>query len=166
MTGAVEPHFCDQFLAEAEAAINAARDAALAAARLHARAELARHMRTTANKVRDRPREEAIAFVVEEWMKAWGLDQAAYPGLTGEMRRFTAAFCADQGLKQAVEDLDAAFHAAGLDLGDQMAWRSTCAHRWWLMVNPAPAETPAQAAVPAHDSTKAIWESGCAVKCR
>jgi hypothetical protein len=166
VTGAVEPHFCDQFLAEAEAAINAARDAALAAARLHARAELARHMRTTANKVRDRPREEAIAFVVEEWMKAWGLDQAAYPGLTEEMRRFTAAFCADEGLKQAVADLDAAFRVAGLDLGDQMAWRSTCAHRWWLMVNPAPAETPAQAAVPAHDSTKAIWESGCAVKCR
>ncbi|MFY7963232.1 MAG: hypothetical protein ACOVVK_24380 [Elsteraceae bacterium] len=160
------PHFCEALLAEAEAAIAVAREAALTAARLHARAELARHMRATADKVRDRPRAEAVAFVVDEWMKAWGLDQTAYPSLTEEMRRFTAAFCADEGLKQAMADLDAAFHAAGLDLGDQMAWRSTCAHRWWLMVNPAPAGAPAQPAVPAHDSARAIWESGCAAKCR
>lgn len=166
MNGAAPPHFCDQYLAEAEEAIVQASAAALAAARQHARAELARHMRTTADKVRDRPRDEAVAFVVDEWMKAWGLDRASYPGLTEEMRRFTAAFCADEGLRQAVEDLDAAFQAAGLDLGDQMAWRSTCAHRWWLMVNPAPAEVPAQPAVPPYDSSKPIWEIGCAVKCR
>lgn len=166
MTKADDSHFCETVQAEAEAAIAAARAAALSAARLHARAELARHMRSTADKVRDRPREEAVAFVVDEWMKAWGLDQTAYPGLTEEMRRFTAAFCADDGLKQAMEALDSAFFAAGLDLGDQMAWRSTCAHRWWLMVNPAPAAIPAQAAVPDYDSSRPIWEIGCAVKCR
>jgi hypothetical protein len=159
-------HYVDQLLAEADAAVRETREMALKAARLHARAELMRHMRVTAAKVRDRPRNEAVEFVVAEWMKAWGLDARAYPALGAEMRRFTAAICAETGLEGALSSLDAAFAAQGMDLGDQMAWRSTCAHRWWLMVNPAPAGVPPHPAVPAHEAGSLIWDAGCAAKCR
>ena len=159
-------HYVDRLLAEADAALVKTRETALQAARLHARAELMRHMRLTAAKVRDRPREEAVEFVVGEWMAAWGLDKTGYLALAAEMRRFTASICADSDLAGALSRLDAGFAAEGMDLGDQMAWRSTCAHRWWLMVNPAPAGVSAQPAVPAHETGSAIWDAGCAAKCR
>ncbi len=159
-------HYVDQLLAEADAAIAAMRSTALTAVKLHARAELMRHMRTTAAKVRERPRDEAVAFVTKEWMAAWGIAESAYPGLGDEMRRFTSAFCADSGLAEAVAALEAAFAEAGLDLADQMAWRSTCAHGWWGLVQPAPDDVARPAGVPVLTPGRPFWEAGCAAKCR
>ena len=65
------PHLVEELRAEAEAAIAAMREAALAARHLHARAELMRHMLTTARKVKDRPKADAVETVVREWMDAW-----------------------------------------------------------------------------------------------
>ena len=159
-------HPVDELLAEADSAIEDMRAASRKAARLHARAELMRHMRTTAAKVKDHPRDEAVAFVVQEWMAAWGLKDRAYPSLELEMRRFTMAFCADNQITAAIQALEAAFTAAGLDLADQMMWRSACAHRWWLLVNPAPESLITPASVPVLDVTREFWQTGCAAKCQ
>jgi len=159
-------HPVDELLAEAEAAMAEMRAAALKAVKLHARAELMRHMRATAAKVRGRPRDEAVAFVVHEWMAAWGIQESAYPGLEQEMRRFTAAFCADDQIAPAIHALEVAFVAVGLDLADQMTWRSTCAHRWWLLINPAPEDMTTPAAVPDLDESRPFWETTCTPKCR
>ena len=55
---------------EAERAILAMQTAALAARQLHARAELMRHMLTTARKVAGKPKAEAIETVVAVLAKA------------------------------------------------------------------------------------------------
>ena len=88
------PHIVDQLQAEAATAIAAMRDAALFARRLHARAELLRHMQQTAVKLADQPPEQAIERVVREWMQAWHIDTERYVELLGDARRFAAAFCA------------------------------------------------------------------------
>jgi hypothetical protein len=48
-------HVVDQMSQEAERAIERMREAALEARHLHARSELARHMRSTAQKMAARP---------------------------------------------------------------------------------------------------------------
>ena len=58
------PHIVDQLQAEAATAIKVMRDAALTARRLHARAELLRHMHQTAAKLADQPPEQAIERVM------------------------------------------------------------------------------------------------------
>jgi len=158
--------YVDHLLAEADLAIAEMRRAARRPAPQHPPAPVAPPQRPPRAKVRDRPRDEAVAFVVGEWMAAWGLDSAAYPGLGEEMRRFTAAFCAESGVEEAVHALEAAFAAAGLDLADQMSWRSTCAHGWWRVVNPAPADAPPRPAIPPLSPGRPFWEAGCAEKCR
>ena len=64
-------HFVEELQLEAERAILAMQTAALAARQLHARAELMRHMLTTARKVAGKPKAEAVETVVREWMDAY-----------------------------------------------------------------------------------------------
>jgi len=168
--------FVDELQAEAQAAIVRMREAALEARRLHARAELLRHMRTTARKVKDQPREAAVAQVVREWLQAWGMSEGALAGCEAEMRAFTGAFCAeaeqpagasDRGLREATAALDAALEARGANLADEMAWRSECTHGWWELVSPTPARLrPSGRALPKPGSDQPFWEAGCAPRCR
>ena len=85
-------HFVEELRLEAERAILAMQTAALAARQLHARAELMRHMLTTARKVADKPKAEAVETVVREWMEAWNLRRGDWPHIAREMEAFTAAF--------------------------------------------------------------------------
>lgn len=171
------PHFVDDLQEDAHAAIAAMRVAALHARSTHARAELMRHMLTTAEKVRHLPRDEAVTKVTGEWMQAWHLPADAYPELAREMRAFTVAFCAyaetrsdaaDADLRKAVAALDAALHAAGTSLADQMAWRSECAHGWWEAVVPTPADLPGRIerpGIPKPVPGRPFWDTGCAPHC-
>src|SRR5690606_18352016 len=114
----------------------------------HARAELIRHMRTTAAKNKAKPRAEAVELVVEEWMEAWYLPRHEWPQLAREMELFTESFydyvndpsdANDAKVREATAALDVALAAEGTSISDQMAWRSMCAHGWWHIVEPVPA---------------------------
>lgn len=168
--------YVDELQAEAHAAMATMREAALVARRAHARAELVRHMRTTARKVRDHPREAAVAQVVREWMQAWGVADGALAGCEPEMRAFTAAFCAetdrpgessDHLLRRTTAALEGALLKHGTTLADLMAWRSECAHGWWELVDPTPAGrgTPGRR-LPKPNACEPFWTAGCAEHCR
>jgi hypothetical protein len=157
-------HPVDAHLAAAQDAIAAMRAAALAARAAHARAELLRHMRTTAAKMRGLDVDTAAERVRGEWMKAWRLDAGGYPALGAAIRAFAAAFCRDAGtsddatrlaIAATLETLEAGFVAAGTTLADQMAFRSECAHGWWASVVPKP-----------ESGLAPFWESGCPPHCR
>jgi hypothetical protein len=89
------PDVVDEMQLAALAAIAAMQEAAIRARASHARAELMRHMRTTAAKLSQRPLAEAAELVAREWMKAWHLAGDAYAALAGDVSRFTLAFCYD-----------------------------------------------------------------------
>jgi hypothetical protein len=157
--------------AEAEQRIAAMRAACEAARIAHARAELARHMLTTARKNLGRPRAEAIAAVVEEWLFAWALTRAEVPGIAAAMDAVTDAFCAhaeapkpatDAALRAAWDGLEAACAAEGATLADRMAWRSMCAHGWWADVAPAP---PGQGRADRAWPAEPFWTKGCPPEC-
>lgn len=172
------PDLIDDLQGEAEEAIAAMREAALHARALHARAELLRHMRTTAAKVAGRDRDEAVAFVVREWMAAWAMDDATAPEIRRDMEWFTRAICAagdepgpstDAELRASLAALEAACDRVDVSLADQMAWRSECAHGWWELVRPTPADLPGRKprpSVPAHRAGTPFWDAGCAPHCR
>jgi hypothetical protein len=163
-------HLVEEEQQRAAAAIAAMRAAAEAARETHARAELMRHMRTTAAKNRDRPRDEAMRAVVDEWLQAWALERATWPHV-GAMEALTCAFldyvaapsdASDRAVRAAVDAIAHAFAAAGKPLADQMAWRSMCAHGWWAQVRPAPAgQGRGDRAWPARP----FWEEGCLPEC-
>lgn len=171
------PGFIDEMQDAARRAIDFMRDSALAARDLHARAELLRHMRTTALKVADRPRAEAVAFVVREWMAAWRLEPDADPALNRDLVAFTDAVCSyverpgeaeDTAVRQATAALDAAFGRRGSSLADEMAWRSECAHGWWELVRPMPADLPGGSAEPRGPRPgpgRPFWTAGAADHC-
>jgi hypothetical protein len=171
-------HVVDDMLGEAAQAIEAMREAALNARRLHARAELMRHMRTTAAKMRARPLDEAAALVAGEWMKAWHIDGAVYAAIAEPVARFTRAFCVDANastkttqreIADAISDVEAALGSQGTSIADQMAWRSECAHGWWELVMPTPADLPhraERAGMPRYQPGTPFWDAGCAPHCR
>jgi hypothetical protein len=164
------PQFVDELKAEADAAIAAMRAAALHARELHARAELMRHMKMTAAKVKDRPRDEAVRAVVDEWLFAWKLDRASFPHVAA-MEALTEAFydyvrdpsqANDSAVRRACAVIEAAFAATDTSLADRMAWRSMCAHGWWGQVKPP----PAGAGRPDRDwPDRPFWEHGCLPEC-
>ena len=165
-------HVAEEMRRDADEAIRAMQDAARHARTLHARAELMRHMLTTAAKLRDQP--DAVPGVVREWMAAWALDAEAWPSLASAMRAFTEATCryeadpsdaTDAGWRAAVRVLDDALAAHGLTLADQMAWRSECAHGWWHAVAPPPADLPVRPSVPKVALDAPFWAAGCAPHC-
>ena len=162
----------DEMRDAAAAAIQTMQDACRHARTLHARVELMRHMLTTAAKLRGRP--DAVPGVVGEWMAAWALDPAAWPSLATEMRRFTEAVCAyeadpddatDAGWRAALKGLDDALATHGLNLADQMAWRSECAHGWWAAVEPLPPGVSSRPTVPIVNPGEPFWMAGCAPHC-
>ena len=170
-------HFVESLQAEAEAAIARMREAALDARRLHARAELMRHMLTTAAKNRGRPRDEAVANVLREWTQAWG--QTGDDCVAArEMQALTEAFhdyaeapteAHDARIRAACDRLDAAFVRQGSSLADEMAFRSQCAHGWREQVTPTPADLPGakpRPAIPAPNPREPFWTAGCPDFCR
>lgn len=169
------PHIVDDMQAAAAKAIEAMSEVAMVARGMHARAELMRHMRLTAQKVVDRPLDEAVRLVVEEWMQAWGLVGDAYRDLAEPLRRFTEAFCRDArapsdgsgtAIAQALSDLETAFGRVGTTLSDEMAFRSGCAHGWWEMVVPVPDRVRRERpGVPRWQTGKAFWQTGAAPHC-
>lgn len=169
-------HPVDEMQAEAQAAIMRMKEAAAAARHLHARAELMRHMRTTAGKVSARPLEEAAALVAREWMKAWSLDADAYPELAQDISFFTTAFCADArgttpeaqaAIRSALDGLEAGFLRIGTSLSDQMAFRSECAHGWWQSIVPLPVELRAadRREIPRPGADQPFWGAGAQSHC-
>ena len=172
------PHFFEALQQEAAEAIAQMQEAALRARHAHARAELMRHMLTTARKVKDKPKAEAVETVVREWMDAWNLGRSDWPHIAREMESFTEAFHDyandpsdenDTRLRETCAALDAVLEQEGTSISDQMAFRSQCAHGWWEQVKPVPADLPGRKprpSVPALESGKAFWEAGCAEFCR
>jgi len=166
-------HFVEDLQQQADAAIVRMRAAAREARHAHARAELMRHMLTTARKMQDAPRPQAIDKVVSEWMDAWHLDRTEWGHVAQEMEAFTAAFLdycrdssddADTRLRTSCALLDAALARQSTTISDQMAWRSQCAHRWWELVVPTPADLPGakpRPDMPALDTAAPFWASGC-----
>lgn len=171
-------HFVEDLRAQADEAVATMKEAALAARHAHARAELMRHMLTTALKAKDKPKGEAVDMVVAEWMAAWYLDRNEWPHIAREMEAFTAAFYDyahaptdenDAALRKACAALDAALAAEGTTISDQMAWRSQCAHGWWEAVKPVPADLPGRKerpSVPPLPAAAPFWEAGCADFCQ
>ena len=171
------PHFVEQLQAEATQAMATMRAAAIAARHIHARAELMRHMRTTANKFMHKPKAEAVEAVVAEWMEAWHLPRSQWPHIAREMERFTEAFhdyahdpgdAADAAVRAGCEALDTALAREGSTISDQMAFRSMCAHGWWEMVLPTPSDLPGRserAGVPRWQAGKPFWDTACAAQC-
>lgn len=164
------PHLVEDLQAQAAQAIAAMREAAIAARSLHARAELMRHMRLTAAKSRDVPREQAVRAVVDEWLFAWSLSRETWPHVAA-MEALTVAFhdyvrdpsdAKDAAVRRALEVIERAFTAAGSPLDDQMAWRSMCAHGWWSDVRPAP---PGRGRADRVDPPAPFWEKGCKPEC-
>jgi hypothetical protein len=163
-------HLVAELDAEARADIAAMRAAALRARDTHARAELMRHMLMTAGKVKERPRDEAVRFIVDHWLEAWHLERASWPHVA-EMTAFAAAFHAyagaptdahDQRVRTTCAALAEAFAAAGMPIADQMAWRSVCAHGWWAEVRPAP---PGRGRADRDWPAAPFWEQGCLPEC-
>jgi len=171
-------HFVEERPRAAAPAIMAMQTAALAARQLHARAELMRHMLTTARKVAGKPKAEAVETVVREWMDAWNLGRGEWPHIAREMEAFTAAFHDyanepgdgnDTALRKACDALDAVLARENTSISDQMAFRSQCAHRWWEMIVPVPADltdAKPRPSVPPLDAAAPFWQSGCAGFCR
>jgi len=172
------PHFVEALEQEAAEAIAQMKQAALRARHAHARAELMRHMLTTARKVKDKQKAEAVETVVREWMGAWSLQRSDWPHIAREMAAFTEAFHDyandpsdehDTRLREACAVLDTVLEQEGTSISDQMAFRSECAHGWWEQVKPVPADLPGRKprpSVPALEPGKAFWEAGCADFCR
>ena len=171
-------HVVDELRTEAEVAILAMQEAARRARHVHAKAELMRHMLTTARKALDRPRAAAVETVVGEWMAAWHLDRAAWPHVAREIEGLTEAFldyaaapseAGDGALRRAIAGLDDALGKEGTSIADQMAWRSQCAHGWWEWVEPTPEALPGRKdrpTVPTPQPGRPFWDAGCADFCR
>jgi hypothetical protein len=163
-------HLVDELKAKADANIAAMRDMALRARDTHARAELMRHMLMTADKVKTRPVADAVRFIVDHWLEAWDLARVSWPHVA-EMEAFAAAFHAYANSPSDVNDaavratclrLELVFVAAGMPIGDQMAWRSVCAHGWWAQVRPAP---PGKGRPDRDWPREPFWEHGCLPDC-
>ena len=163
-------HLVDELKAKADENIVAMRDAALRARDTHARAELMRHMLMTAAHVKQQPMADAVRFIVDHWLEAWGLARDSWPHVA-QMEAFAAAFHAyaitpshanDDAVRATCVRLELAFVAAGMPIADQMAWRSICAHGWWAHVRPPP---PGKGRPESGAPDRPFWENGCRPEC-
>jgi hypothetical protein len=170
-------HPADALMAEAEAAIRRMQDSAREARLLHAMAELARHMRATAARMTAMPADQAAEAIAAEWLKAWGLAGSGWPGMSGLAHAFALAFATDaadstpatrEAIARSMAALDAAFRSGGSSLGDEMAFRSECAHGWWSAVVPVPEgrSDPARLArLPRPAPGEPFWSAGPQAHC-
>ena len=163
-------HLVDVLKARADEQIVIMRDAALRARDTHARAELMRHMLMTADRVKTKPTEEAVRFIVDHWLEAWGLSRDTWAHVAA-MEAFAAAFHAyaktpshanDDAVRATCVRLELAFVSAGLPIADQMAFRSICAHGWWAHVRPRPPEVGLREP---GAPDRPFWELGCRPEC-
>ena len=163
-------HLVEELKARADEQIVIMRDAALRARDAHARAELMRHMLMTADRVKNRPRAEAVRFIVDHWLEAWGLKRETWAHVA-VMEDFAAAFHAyaitpsqgnDDALRATCVRLELAFVSAGMPIADQMAFRSICAHGWWAHVRPRPPELGERES---DAPDRPFWELGCRPEC-
>ena len=163
-------HLVDELKRKADANIVLMRDAALRARDTHARAELMRHMLMSAKAVKSRPPTEAVRFIVDHWLDAWGLSRGTWPHVA-QMEAFAAAFHAyaisasdvnDDAVRSTCVRLELAFVSAGMPIADQMAWRSICAHGWWAQVRPAP---PGEGRSVPGAPDRPFWDHGCPREC-
>jgi hypothetical protein len=163
-------HLVEELKARANEQIVIMRDAALRARDTHARAELMRHMLMTADRVKNRPTADAVRFIVDHWLEAWGLARETWPHVA-QMEDFAAAFHAyaispshanDDAVRSTCVRLELAFVSAGMPIADQMAFRSICAHGWWAHVRPRPRDV-GQREPGAPD--RPFWELGCRPEC-
>jgi hypothetical protein len=150
----------------------------LAARDTHARAELMRHMLTTARRFKHLPQAQAVSAVVAEWLDAWRLERGQWQQVEREMHALTEAFhmfagaptpAHDAALRDSSAALDAALAREGTSIADQMVWRSKCAHGWWELVKPVPEDLAGRKErpeVPARVVGRPFWETGCAAFCR
>lgn len=171
-------HFVEELQQEAAKAIEEMKKAALAARHIHSRAELMRHMRTTAAKSKDRPKVESVEAVLAEWLEAWYVPRNDWPHIAKEMENFTATFYDyvndpsdenDKRIRAATEALDKALAAEDTTISDQMAFRSMCAHGWWEVVLPTPDTLPGKterSTVPQLQKGQPFWDAACADQCR
>jgi len=154
----------------ADTDIAAAREAALRARAMHARAELMRHMMLTTAKSTHKTRGESIALVVDEWLDAWQRGRDNYP-YVAQMEALSGACydalkapsaAADNAVREAFAAMERACVAHGSTLADEMAWRSGCSHLWWGDVRPAPN-------LPEYRErarrSEPLWERGCPKEC-
>jgi hypothetical protein len=162
--------YLDRVQREAEQAIAAMREAALAARQAHAHAELLRHLLTTTRKQRHLGKDDAVDGIVHEWLAAWHLEPGAWPEVAREMAALTAAFYdyvqapsaeTDNSIAEAYSGLRQCIAADGVTLEDHMAWRSRCAHGWWGDVRPAPPKLRRDPAMPQTP----FWSKSCPADC-
>jgi hypothetical protein len=162
--------FTSELKQAADADIAAARDAALRARALHARAELMRHMMLTTAKSTHKTRDESIALVVDEWLDAWQRGRANYPHVA-QMETLSGACydairspspATDHAVRDAFAAMERACAGHGSTLADEMAWRSGCSHAWWGDVRPAP-DSPEYRDRARRSET--LWERGCPQEC-
>jgi hypothetical protein len=163
-------HLVDELKATADDAMALMRAAAVRARDAHARAELMRHMLMTAGRVKAQPTQQAVRFIVDHWLEAWGLTRAAWPHVA-PMEAFAAAFHAyangptdanDRAVRETCARLEQAFTGAGMPIADQMAWRSMCAHGWWGEVKPAPR---GRGRADREWPERPFWDNGCLPEC-
>lgn len=171
-------HLVEELQQEAAQAMDAMRTAALAARHIHARAELMRHMRTTAAKSKGKPKSDAVEAVLAEWLEAWYVPRNEWPHIAREMENFTATFydyvnepsdANDARMRDATDALDRALAEEGTTISDQMAFRSMCAHAWWELVEPTPVDLTGRTerpTIPQVARDRPFWEAGCAEQCR
>jgi hypothetical protein len=162
--------FTGELREAALADIAAAHHAALRARAMHSRAELMRHMMLTTAKSTDKPRDESIRLVTDEWLDAWRRDRTNYPYVALMEALSGACYDAlkspgtqtDGGVREAFAALEGACISHGTTLADEMAWRSGCSHMWWGDVRPAPN-------LPEYRErairSEPLWERGCPVEC-
>jgi hypothetical protein len=154
----------------ADAEIASAREAALRARTLHARAELMRHMMLTTAKSTDQSRDRSIQLVVDEWLDAWLRTRSNYPYVAAMEALSGACYDAlrapgpatDRAVREAFATLEHACIANGTTLADEMAWRSGCSHGWWGDVHPAPNRPEYRDEARRKES---LWQRGCKPEC-
>ena len=162
--------FTTELKLAANAEVAAAREAALRARTTHSRAELMRHMMLTTAKSTDRPREQSIALVVDEWLDAWQRSRSNY-AYVQQMEALSGACydvlrspdtATDEAVRASFAELERACVANGTTLADEMAWRSGCSHAWWGDIRPSP---PLPEYSERARRSESLFERGCPVHC-
>jgi hypothetical protein len=159
-------HFGDELRAQAGAAFDRMKQAALEAREISARAELMRHMLLAATGKKHLPRDAAAAAVVEEWLDAWN-KPTDMNVVAVEMRALAAAFydyahaptdAKDRVVRVAFAAFKAAHDKSGATVEDKMAWRSERALPWWGQIKPPPKGYAANPKAQAAPAARPFWE--------
>jgi nitroreductase len=159
-------HFGEELKAQAGAAFDRMKQAALDAREISARAELMRHMLLAATAKKHLPREQAAKAVVAEWLDAWN-NPADMTAVAPEMEVLSAAFydyaqaptdAHDRAVRDAFAKFKAAHDKGGPTVEDKMAWHSERALPWWGQIKPLPDGYVANPKADAAPALCAFWD--------